>query len=162
MSALRSFTSPMNLEEAFLEASAANTGKSIESCALVCGDLSNDLVRATHLVFPRQSGTENTVEMIGDTAVDMCLIAEGLLELGWIHTHPTQTAFLSSIDMHTQFSYQQLLPEAVAVVCAPCYGYKWLRLTSQGMKMMSDCPFRDFHDHVSKSKLWSSVEHHFR
>jgi STAM-binding protein len=41
------------------------------------------------------------------------------LTLGWIHTHPTQTCFLSSIDLHTHFSYQVMLPEAIAIVMAP-------------------------------------------
>ena len=34
-------------------------------------------------------------------------------------THPTQTAFLSSVDLHTHYPYQQLMPEAVAVVVSP-------------------------------------------
>jgi len=34
-------------------------------------------------------------------------------------THPTQTAFLSSVDLHTHSSYQLMLPEAIAIVCAP-------------------------------------------
>jgi len=34
-------------------------------------------------------------------------------------THPTQTAFLSSVDQHTHWPYQKLLPEAVAIVCSP-------------------------------------------
>ncbi|XP_026404967.1 AMSH-like ubiquitin thioesterase 3 isoform X3 [Papaver somniferum] len=42
-----------------------------------------------------------------------------LFSLGWIHTHPSQTCFMSSIDLHTQFSYQVMLPEAIAVVMAP-------------------------------------------
>ena len=36
-------------------------------------------------------------------------------------THPTQTAFLSSVDLHTHFPYQRLLHEAVAIVVAPKY-----------------------------------------
>ena len=36
-----------------------------------------------------------------------------------IHTHPSQTAFLSSVDLHTHMPYQLMLPEAVAIVCAP-------------------------------------------
>lgn len=42
-----------------------------------------------------------------------------LISFGWIHTHPSQTAFLSSIDMHTHYSYQVMMPEAIAIVCAP-------------------------------------------
>lgn len=29
-----------------------------------------------------------------------------LYPLGWIHTHPTQSCFLSSVDVHTQCGYQ--------------------------------------------------------
>ena len=36
-----------------------------------------------------------------------------------IHTHPSQTAFLSSVDLHNHLPYQLMLPEAVAIVCAP-------------------------------------------
>ena len=162
MNVPRRFISPRNLEDVFLESSATNTGKGIESCALICGDISNDFVRSTHLVLPRQTGTDVTVEMIEDPAMEGYLIERGLSILGWIHTHPTQTAFLSSVDMHTQFSYQQLLPEAVAVVCAPRHGYnKWLRLTDQGMKLISDCPFRGFHEHVSRPKRFGpALKHH--
>ena len=34
-----------------------------------------------------------------------------LITLGWIHTHPSQTAFLSSVDLHTQAGYQIMMPE---------------------------------------------------
>lgn len=36
-------------------------------------------------------------------------------------THPTQTAFLSSVDLHTHCSYQMMLPESIAIVCSPKY-----------------------------------------
>ncbi|CAI0626670.1 unnamed protein product [Linum tenue] len=42
-----------------------------------------------------------------------------LFPLGWIHTHPTQTCFMSSVDLHTHYSYQIMLPEAIAIVMAP-------------------------------------------
>lgn len=38
---------------------------------------------------------------------------------GWIHTHPRQECFLSSVDLHTHCGFQSLLPEAIAIVCAP-------------------------------------------
>ena len=56
----RPLVSPGNLEDTFLEATADNTGKGIESCALLCGIISDEVTRLTHLVFPRQRGTENT------------------------------------------------------------------------------------------------------
>ena len=50
-----------------------------------------------------------------------------LYPLGWIHTHPTQTCFLSSVDVHTQCGYQVRVqplfhfpdqPEAVVLIVA--------------------------------------------
>ena len=34
-------------------------------------------------------------------------------------THPTQTAFLSSVDLHSHFPWQKMMPEAIAIVCSP-------------------------------------------
>lgn len=32
--------------------------------------------------------------------------SRALYPLGWIHTHPTQTCFLSSVDIHTHCGFQ--------------------------------------------------------
>lgn len=45
-----------------------------------------------------------------------------LMILGWIHTHPTQTCFMSSRDLHTHAGYQMMLAESIAIVCAPSKG----------------------------------------
>jgi hypothetical protein len=44
----------------------------------------------------------------------------------FFQTHPVQECFLSSIDMHTQASYQSLLAESVAVVIAPKFTPKYV------------------------------------
>ena len=44
-----------------------------------------------------------------------------VITLGWIHTHPSQSAFLSSVDLHTHFGYQSMMPEAIAIVYAPTH-----------------------------------------
>ena len=41
---------------------------------------------------------------------------ENLLFLGWIHTHPAYSVFLSSVDLHNQFEYQRMLPEVSAIL----------------------------------------------
>ena len=35
-----------------------------------------------------------------------------MMTLGWIHTHPSQSCFLSSVDLHTHCGYQSILDEA--------------------------------------------------
>ena len=122
---------------------------------MLCGREEKGTVRVSHLLIPPQTGTYNTVEMLDDQFVASALVENSLVVVGWVHTHPTQSAFLSSIDVHTQYSYQALLKEAVAVVCAPSYGtVKWLRLTQAGMRVVGGCDMGGFHEHVSKSRLY--------
>ena len=33
-------------------------------------------------------------------------IKEGVMTIGWIHTHPQFDIFLSSVDLHNQLGYQ--------------------------------------------------------
>jgi STAM-binding protein len=56
---------------------------------------------------------------VGETDLFDYVDTQGLMVCGWIHTHPTQTCFLSSRDLHTSVGYQVMLPESVAIVCAP-------------------------------------------
>ncbi|CAN6913207.1 unnamed protein product [Brassica oleracea] len=69
----------------------------------------------------------------------------------WIHTHPTQTCFMSSVVFHTHYSYQIMLPEAVAIVMAPTdettpHGIFHLSDPS-GVSVIRNCQQRGFHPH---------------
>ncbi|KAF8171775.1 hypothetical protein K438DRAFT_1852308 [Mycena galopus ATCC 62051] len=44
---------------------------------------------------------------------------QGLIALELIHTHASQSCFMSSVDLYTHASFQCMLPESFAVVCAP-------------------------------------------
>ncbi|KAJ7450735.1 hypothetical protein B0H11DRAFT_2077011 [Mycena galericulata] len=46
-------------------------------------------------------------------------LAANLIRDFLIHTHPSQSCFTSSVDLHTHASFQRMLPESFAVVCAP-------------------------------------------
>ncbi|KAJ3113779.1 hypothetical protein HDU96_002918 [Phlyctochytrium bullatum] len=74
-----------------------------------------------------------------------------VLALGWVHTHPTQTCFMSSVDLHTHCSYQLMLPEAVAVVLAPRSNPSRgvFRLTDpMGLNLIANCELGlGFHPH---------------
>ncbi|NXY51152.1 STABP protein, partial [Ceuthmochares aereus] len=93
---LRQVIVPRELCQKFLQLADANTVRAVETCGILCGKLN-----------------EEELFMIQDQ--------HGLVTLGWIHTHPTQTAFLSSVDLHTHCSYQMMLPESIAIVCSPKY-----------------------------------------
>ncbi|XP_020656942.3 AMSH-like protease isoform X3 [Pogona vitticeps] len=73
----------------------------------------------THVIVPKQSAGPDYCDMENVEELFSVQDQHDLLTLGWIHTHPTQTAFLSSVDLHTHCSYQLMLPEAIAIVCSP-------------------------------------------
>jgi STAM-binding protein len=58
-----------------------------------------------------------------------------------IHTHPSQTAFLSSVDLHTHLSYQLMLPEALAIVCAPKHNQTgfFMLTENHGLQFIGKC-----------------------
>jgi STAM-binding protein len=110
-----------NLRNDFLRIAEPNTKRGLEMCGMLCGSVINGALFITCLLIPDQTCTSDTCETINESAMlDYC-INEDLLIIGWIHTHPTQTCFMSSRDLHTQAGYQVMMPESIAIVCAPKY-----------------------------------------
>jgi STAM-binding protein len=74
-----------------------------------------------------------------------------LITLGWIHTHPSQSCFMSSVDLHTHSGFQRMLPESFAVVCAPnsTPNFGIFRLTDPpGLQTILGCNAKEaFHPH---------------
>ncbi|EGG16290.1 hypothetical protein DFA_09320 [Cavenderia fasciculata] len=104
----------------------------------------------TELIFPTQTGKEDSFECTDDEKVLSYQLANNLITLGWIHTHPTQTVFLSSVDIHNQHAYQQQLPESIAIVVSPkpTPNYEIFSLNSpKGMRLISSCTGKGFHPH---------------
>jgi proteasome lid subunit RPN8/RPN11 len=86
---------------------------------ILCGTLISNALFISRLVIPEQETTSDTYETVNESALfDLCG-AEDLIVLCWIHTHPTQTCFMSSRDLHTHRGYQMMMPESIAIVCAP-------------------------------------------
>lgn len=110
---------PTQLRQAFLDIAAENTRKGLEMCGILCGRPVNNALFISCLIIPEQKSTPDTCETENESGMlDYC-INEDLLMVGWIHTHPTQTCFMSSRDLHTQAGYQVMMPESIAIVCAP-------------------------------------------
>ena len=112
----------------------------------------------THLIVPKQRGLPDSTEMLAEDELIEAYTTNDVIQLGWIHTHPSQDAFLSSVDLHTHLGYQQLLPESVAVVVAPRCGnaFAVFRLTdgedcvagrasASGVDVIAACGERGFH-----------------
>ncbi|EZF76134.1 hypothetical protein H105_02447 [Trichophyton soudanense CBS 452.61] len=135
------FISP-DLRTQFLSLAAPNTAANLETCGILAGTLISNAFFISRLIIPEQESTPDTCEMLNEAAIFEYCEAEDLMVLGWIHTHPTQTCFMSSRDLHTQSGYQVMLSESIAIVCAPSHEPNWgvFRLTDPpGLKSVLNC-----------------------
>ncbi|EPS59442.1 hypothetical protein M569_15365, partial [Genlisea aurea] len=111
----------------------------------------NRVFHITTLIIPKQESTSDSCQTLNEEEIFEVQDKRALFPLGWIHTHPTQTCFMSSVDLHTHYSYQIMLPEAVAIVMAPTdksspHGIFHLS-DPGGVGVIRGCPQRGFHPH---------------
>ncbi|VDD91986.1 unnamed protein product [Enterobius vermicularis] len=141
----------------FIEKVERNTSLNIETCAVLCGNMgSGGIYRITHAVIPKQDGSPDSCDMHNEEEIFAFQDNHNLITLGWIHTHPSQTAFLSSVDLHTHCAYQLMLPEAIAIVVAPKYNQVVaFRLSPEGMKEVGNCHQTKFHPHDNSNSLFN-------
>ncbi|KAL8187093.1 UNVERIFIED_CONTAM: AMSH-like protease [Gekko kuhli] len=157
---LRSVVLPRDLCHKFLLLAEANTVRGIETCGILCGKLTHNEFTITHVIVPKQSAGPDYCDVENVEELFSVQDQHDLLTLGWIHTHPTQTAFLSSVDLHTHCSYQLMLPEAIAIVCSPKHNDTGVfRLTNAGMLEVSACKKKGFHPHTKDPRLFNSCKH---
>jgi STAM-binding protein len=106
----------------------------------------------TLLVVPKQVGKPDDCEMHGEEELLGLCLSRGLIQLGWIHTHPSQACFMSSMDLHTHAGFQLSLRESVAIVLAPrdpACRVAFFRLTDDasgggsGLQLIQACDVRD-------------------
>ncbi|MEE6485534.1 hypothetical protein FKM82_014318 [Ascaphus truei] len=157
---LRLVVLPRDLSHKFLQLADANTARGIETCGILCGILTHDEFTITHVIVPKQSAGPDYCDMENVEELFNVQDQHDLLTLGWIHTHPTQTAFLSSVDLHTHCSYQLMLPEAIAIVCSPKHNDTGIfRLTNAGMLEVSVCKKKGFHPHSKDPRQFNTCRH---
>ncbi|KAL1638269.1 hypothetical protein SLS56_000077 [Neofusicoccum ribis] len=139
---LRTVFIPPTLRTEFLRVASSNTRNNLETCGILCGTLISNALFISRLVIPEQESTSDTCETVNESALFDYCDSEDLMVLGWIHTHPSQTCFMSSRDLHTHCGYQVMLPESIAIVCAPSKNPSWgvFRLTDPpGLKSVLNC-----------------------
>ncbi|KAL6850094.1 hypothetical protein ACP4OV_020721 [Aristida adscensionis] len=157
---------PVKLMEGFLRVAEANTKRGLETCGVLAGTLKKRTFYVTTLIIPKQKSTSNTCEATNEEELFEVQDNGSLFTLGWIHTHPTQSCFLSSIDLHNHYSYQVMLPEAIAIVMAPTdttRKHGIFHLTDPGgMGVIHDCAERGFHPHrapLDGSPIYEPTSH---
>ncbi|KAK4223205.1 hypothetical protein QBC38DRAFT_54731 [Podospora fimiseda] len=159
---LRPVFLPRNLRDSFLKKASRNTERGLEMCGLLCGEVINNALFITHLLIPDQTCTANTCDTESEEDIWQFCDSENVIIIGWIHTHPTQTCFLSSRDLHTHAGYQATLTESVAIVCAPRFEPSWgvFRLTNPpGLDEILRCQKPEvFHEHTCKNPYVEAFE----
>ncbi|KAI1464291.1 Mov34-domain-containing protein [Daldinia caldariorum] len=105
-------------------------GVPMEVMGLMLGEFVDDFtVRVVDVFAMPQSGTGVSVEAVDPVfqqkMMDM-LTQTGRPEsvVGWYHSHPGFGCWLSTVDINTQQSFEQLTPRAVAVVIDPIQSVK--------------------------------------
>ncbi|OTF70655.1 hypothetical protein BLA29_001060 [Euroglyphus maynei] len=158
---LRSMIVPFQiLTKKFIKIAQSNTDRNIETCGILCGQLKHDSFTITHILIPKQTGTPDSCTSINEEELLIQQEQHNLITMGWIHTHPTQRSFLSSIDLHTHALYQKMLPEAIAIVVAPTTAeIEMYSLTENGLEFILKCREKGFHPHSNEQSLYHSADH---
>jgi len=173
---LRRIYLPNNILPEFYDVAASNTLANIETCGILCGrfveppqgagdatgDAKDKQLRVTHVIIPRQTATADTCVTSDEEQLIDVQMGLDLLTLGWIHTHPSQSCFLSSVDLHTHYSYQLMLSDAVAIVLSPKHqpNSGVFHCTPEGMKALTGCKRMGFHKHEEPFPLFVPATHH--
>uniref|UniRef100_A0A1Y1JXA6 MPN domain-containing protein n=1 Tax=Photinus pyralis TaxID=7054 RepID=A0A1Y1JXA6_PHOPY len=158
---LRTVVIPSKVMTHFLTLSHKSTMNNIETCGILAGKLERNNLIITHVILPKQNGTSDSCTTMNEEEIFEYQDQHNLITIGWIHTHPTQTAFLSSVDLHTHCPYQLLMPEAIAIVCAPKYeetGF-FILTPNYGLSYISNCKKSGFHPHPTEPPLFMNAEH---
>ncbi|XP_063704255.1 STAM-binding protein-like A isoform X2 [Culicoides brevitarsis] len=158
---LRKIVVPSKLMQSFLLLAKLNTSQNIETCGILAGKLASNKFTISHVILPKQVGSSETCVTENEEEIFSFQDKYNLITLGWIHTHPTQTAFLSSVDLHTHFAYQKMIPESIAIVCAPKYNTTgFFCLTPEhGLEYIAQCRQTGFHPHPSDLPLFTQANH---
>ncbi|KAF8323946.1 JAB1/MPN domain-containing protein [Clavulina sp. PMI_390] len=160
---LRQIRLPADTLQRFVALAALNTAKKKETLAMLYGKANTiggfDI---TTLVLPPQTGQEDSCQMTNEELiVDYTKSRNDSIMLGWIHTHPTQSCFMSSMDLHTHSQYQKMMPECIAIVCAPRHrpNFGIFRLTDPpGLDLITKCNKQGFHPHPDHVPIYTDAD----
>ncbi|KAJ2826205.1 hypothetical protein IWW50_002480 [Coemansia erecta] len=160
---MRPIQVPAGIFEEFIDIASQNTERNLETCGILCGKQipGQEALAMTTLIIPKQSATSDTCVTEHEEELFVEQMERDLITLGWIHTHPSQTCFMSSLDLHTQCSYQLMLPEAIAIVCSPRHDPRFgiFRLTDPaGIDTIQNCKEKSaFHPHDDSKVIYTNA-----
>lgn len=116
-----------------------------ECLGLLGGTVFEDHIKVSALVIPKQTSNTNiSCAMENEVQVDEQLRKRDLKLVGWIHLHPSFSAFFSIIDCKTHFFPQAELNDYLGIVYSP-------HENKVGFKGVQ-CAFRLTHSAVVKAR----------
>ncbi|KAJ7483688.1 hypothetical protein B0H11DRAFT_1723216, partial [Mycena galericulata] len=139
----------------FLAITSLNPARNLETCGLLLGREIRRVPAKTRyiiemLLIPKQHATSDTCTMDDEEGVLGFTEEQRLITLGWVRD-PSQSCFMSSVDLHMHASFRRMLPETFAVVCAPKSdpSFGIFRLTDPpGLQTVLQCTAKQvFHPH---------------
>ena len=138
---------PSNLLKRFIEHAWPHSPR--EFMAWITGRIEVDkeskkeISYADGLFFPKQTGSLSDVVEVDDGTSSQALVKyceeTGCQLVGWIHSHPTFSAFFSSVDQHMMWKLQKDVPLAYGLVIDEKKQARCLRLSPAGMKCIEEC-----------------------
>ena len=159
---LKTVSLPREALPRFLSIARLNTALNKETCGLLLGRDKGSKFVVTTLLIPKQHSTSDTCTMDEEELVLAFTENRSLITLGWIHTHPSQSCFMSSVDLHTHSGFQCMLPESFAVVCAPKHqpNFGIFRLTDPpGLQTILNCQAKEsFHPHAESLPIYTDAD----
>ncbi|XP_045214573.1 STAM-binding protein-like [Mercenaria mercenaria] len=158
---LKNVLVPRDIVTKFMNIAEQNTRRNVETCGILSGKMDHGVFFITHVLVPKQTGTSDSCNAENEEDLFEFQDSNDLLSLGWIHTHPTQTAFLSSVDLHTHYPYQQLMPEAVAIVVSPKFNETgvFMLTPDRGLPEVARCSKRGHHEHTKHPPVFETCSH---
>lgn len=95
-----------------------------ETAGLIIGkELKEDTLYVTDSIWLRKIGGPTFIEISGEiinaVAESLDILSVDEFIIGWYHSHPGFKCFLSHIDIATQRQFQQIYPNAIAIVVDP-------------------------------------------
>ncbi|XP_044760051.1 STAM-binding protein-like [Coccinella septempunctata] len=153
---------PSRITTEFSYLSYRNTQKNVETVAYLAGrELNATQLLVSHLILPEQVGYSDYFKVKDSIELIRYLDEHDLLTIGWIHSHPVESSYLSSSDMHYHSVFQSVLPEAIAMVYSPKYmNSTTFNLTpNHGLKFILNCRKKGFHTHPTNPPLTMISQH---
>ena len=96
----------------------------------------------THLVIPSQIGDTSSCESTGESDPKMWehFALSKITLVGWVHSHPLYDSFFSSVDLHSQYQYQNELNQYFGLVYSgikdSTHGFT---LSDAGLRSVDQC-----------------------